>query len=168
MHLPSMHKIARMDSQYYKFTTLVVRYDKSNFQCEEQESFEDVLYIQLATILCSLSHFITLVVYRKKNSNIVQLIEYITNLATKKYVDFIIGDFNEDSLIEEPIKLSLQSIGFFSFSACVEKNYIRNAQNKISLSEVKVESVYFLDHMSGLYTETLHIIISIYLLKLHC
>lgn len=168
MHLPSMHKIARMDSQYYKFTSLVVRYDKSNFQCEEQESFEDVLYIQLATILCSLSHFITLVVYRKKNSNIVQLIEYITNLATKKYVDFIIGDFNEDSLIEEPIKLSLQSIGFFSFSACVEKNYIRNAQNKISLSEVKVESVYFLDHMSGLYTETLHIIISIYLLKLHC
>ena len=168
MHLPSMHKIARMDSQYYKFTTLVVRYDKSNFQCEEQESFEDVLYIQLATILCSLSHFITLVVYRKKNSNIVQLIEYITNLATKKYVDFIIGDFNEDSLIEEPIKLFLQSIGFFSFSACVEKNYIRNAQNKISLSEVKVESVYFLDHMSGLYTETLHIIISIYLLKLHC
>lgn len=168
MHLPSMHKIARMDSQYYKFTTLVVRYDKSNFQCEEQESFEDVLYIQLATILCSLSHFITLVVYRKKNSNIVQLIEYITNLATKKYVDFIIGDFNEDSLIEEPIKLSLQSIGFFSFSACVEKNYITNAQNKISLSEVKAESVYFLDHMSGLYTETLHIIISIYLLKLHC
>lgn len=168
MHLPSMHKIARMDSQYYKFTSLVMRYDKSNFQCEEQESFEDVLYIQLATILCSLSHFITLVVYRKKNSNIVQLIEYITNLATKKYVDFIIGDFNEDSLIEEPIKLSLQSIGFFSFSACVEKNYIRNAQNKISLSEVKVESVYFLDHMSGLYTETLHIIISIYLLKLHC
>ena len=163
-----MHKIARMDSQYYKFTTLVVRYDKSNFQCEEQESFEDVLYIQLATILCSLSHFITLVVYRKKNSNIVQLIEYITNLATKKYVDFIIGDFNEDSLIEEPIKLSLQSIGFFSFSACVEKNYITNAQNKISLSEVKAESVYFLDHMSGLYTETLHIIISIYLLKLHC
>lgn len=168
MHLPSMHKIARMDSQYYKFTTLVVRYDKSNFQCEEQESFEDVLYIQLATILCSLSHFITLVVYRKKNSNIVQLIEYITNLATKKYVDFIIGDFNEDSLTEEPIKLSLQSIGFFSFSACVEKNYITNAQNKISLSEVKAESVYFLDHMSGLYTETLHIIISIYLLKLHC
>ena len=168
MHLPSMHKIARMDSQYYKSTTLVVRYDKSNFQCEEQESFEDVLYIQLATILCSLSHFITLVVYRKKNSNIVQLIEYITNLATKKYVDFIIGDFNEDSLIEEPIKLSLQSIGFFSFSACVEKNYITNAQNKISLSEVKAESVYFLDHMSGLYTETLHIIISIYLLKLHC
>lgn len=168
MHLPSMHKIARMDSQYYKFTSLVMRYDKSNFQCEEQESFEDVLYIQLATILCSLSHFITLVVYRKKNSNIVQLIEYITNLATKKYVDFIIGDFNEDSLIEEPIKLSLQSIGFFSFSACVEKNYIRNAQNKISLSEVKAESVYFLDHMSGLYTETLHIIISIYLLKLHC
>ena len=168
MHLPSMHKIARMDSQYYKFTSLVMRYDKSNFQCEEQESFEDVLYIQLATILCSLSHFITLVVYRKKNSNIVQLIEYITNLATKKYVDFIIGDFNEDSLIEEPIKLSLQSIGFFSFSACVEKSYIRNAQNKISLSEVKVESVYFLDHMSGLYTETLHIIISIYLLKLHC
>ena len=168
MHLPSMHKIARMDSQYYKFTTLVVRYDKSNFQCEEQESFEDVLYIQLATILCSLSHFITLVVYRKKNSNIVQLIEYITNLATKKYVDFIIGDFNEDSLIEEPIKLFLQSIGFFSFSACVEKNYITNAQNKISLSEVKAESVYFLDHMSGLYTETLHIIISIYLLKLHC
>ena len=163
-----MHKIARMDSQYYKFTTLVVRYDKSNFQCEEQESFEDVLYIQLATILCSLSHFITLVVYRKKNSNIVQLIEYITNLATKKYVDFIIGDFNEDSLIEEPIKLFLQSIGFFSFSACVEKNYITNAQNKISLSEVKAESVYFLDHMSGLYTETLHIIISIYLLKLHC
>ena len=168
MHLPSMHKIARMDSQYYKFTSLVMRYDKSNFQCEEQESFEDVLYIQLATILCSLSHFITLVVYRKKNSNIVQLIEYITNLATKKYVDFIIGDFNEDSLIEEPIKLSLQSIGFFSFSACVEKNYITNAQNKISLSEVKAESVYFLDHMSGLYTETLHIIISIYLLKLHC
>ena len=168
MHLPSMHKIARMDGLYYKFTSLVVRYDKSNFQCEEQESFEDVLYIQLATILCSLSHFITLVVYRKKNSNIVQLIEYITNLATKKYVDFIIGDFNEDSLIEEPIKLSLQSIGFFSFSACVEKNYIRNAQNKISLSEVKVESVYFLDHMSGLYTETLYIIISIYLLKLHC
>ena len=163
-----MHKIARMDSQYYKFTTLVVRYDKSNFQCEEQESFEDVLYIQLATILCSLSHFITLVVYRKKNSNIVQLIEYITNLATKKYVDFIIGDFNEDSLIEEPIKLSLQSIGFFCFSACVEKNYITDAQNKISLSEVKAESVYFLDHMSGLYTETLHIIISIYLLKLHC
>lgn len=168
MHLPSMHKIARMDSQYYKFTSLVMRYDKSNFQCEEQESFEDVLYIQLTTILCNLSHFVTLVVYRKKNSNIVQLIEYITNLATKKYVDFIIGDFNEDSLIEEPIKLSLQSIGFFSFSACVEKNYIRNAQNKISLSEVKVESVYFLDHMSGLYTETLHIIISIYLLKLHC
>ena len=163
-----MHKIARMDSQYYKFTSLVVRYDKSNFQCEEQESFEDVLYIQLTTILSNLSHFITLVVYRKKNSNIVQLIEYITNLATKKYVDFIIGDFNEDSLIEEPIKLSLQSIGFSSFSACVEKNYIRNAQNKISLSEVKVESVYFLDYMSGLYTETLHIIISIYLLKLHC
>ena len=168
MHLPSMHKIARMDSQYYKFTTLVVRYDKSNFQCEEQESFEDILYIQLTTILCNLSHFITLVVYRKKNSNIVQLIEYITNLATKKYVDFIIGDFNEDSLIEEPIKLSLQSIDFFSFSACVEKNYIRNAQNKISLSEVKVESVYFLDHMSGLYTETLQIIISICLLKLYC
>ena len=40
-----MYKNARIDSQYYKFTSLVVLYDKSNFECEEQESFEDVLYI---------------------------------------------------------------------------------------------------------------------------
>ena len=57
-----MYKTVRIDSQYYKFTGLVVLYDKSNFKCEEQESFEDVRNIQLTTILCKLNHFIILVV----------------------------------------------------------------------------------------------------------
>ena len=45
IHLPGMYKNARIDSQCYNFISLVVLYDKSNFECEEQESFEDVLYI---------------------------------------------------------------------------------------------------------------------------
>ena len=114
-----MYKIVRIDSQYYKFTGLVVIYDKSNFKCEEQESFEDVRNIQLTTILWKLNHFIILVVYKENNLHIVQFVGYITNSATKKYVDFIIGEFNEDSLNEGPIKLSLQSVAFFKLFQCL-------------------------------------------------
>ena len=64
-----------------------------------------------------------------------------------KHVDLILRDFNEDSISEGPIKISLQSLGFSQLvseatdnrSACLDRIYIRNTQNKFSCFEVRME-----------------------------
>ena len=52
------------------------------------------------------------IVYRKNNSNITQFVGYISYVVIAKHTDFILGDFNEDSFSDGPIKISLQSLGF--------------------------------------------------------
>ena len=71
-----------------------------------------MIYIKFTTILCNPSNFSTLVVYRERNSNIEQFVEYIVYLAITKYIDLMLGDFNEDSISEGTIEISLQSVGF--------------------------------------------------------
>ena len=78
----------------------------------EQENFDGVIYFKFTTILCNPSNFSTLVVYRERNSNIEQFVEYIVYLAITKYIDLMLGDFNEDSISEGTIEISLQSVGF--------------------------------------------------------
>ena len=53
-----------------------------------------------------------LIVYRNNNSNMVQFVEFITYLVITKHVDFILGDFNEDSFNDGPIKIPLQYLSF--------------------------------------------------------
>ena len=89
-----------------------------------------------------------LVVYRKNNSNIEQFVGYITYLAINKDVDLILEYFNEESISEDPIKISLQSL-YFSLlvseathirGACLDHIYVRHTQNKFPYFEVKVEN----------------------------
>ena len=79
-----------------------------------------------------------LVLYRKINLNIAEFVGYVTYLAITKHVDLIVGDFNEDSLLNKrPITTSLQSLGFTRIvsepthiqGACLDHIYIRNNQN---------------------------------------
>ena len=76
--IPSVHEIVKNDGQFDKFKSLAVLYNIQNFKCLEQESFNDVLYIKLATSICNLIDFSMLIVYRKNNSNIEQFVGYIT------------------------------------------------------------------------------------------
>ena len=87
------------------------QYFKTNKKCLEQESFNSVLYIKLATSICNTSDFSMLIVYKKNNSNIAQFVGYITYLAIGKHIDFI-SDFNDDYFRDELINISLQSLGF--------------------------------------------------------
>ena len=78
---------------------------KISFTCLEQENYNVVVYIKFATTLSSLNQFSMLVLYRKNNSNIAEFVGYVIYLAITKHVDLILGDFNEDSLLNErPIK----------------------------------------------------------------
>ena len=106
-----------------------------------------------------------LVLYRKINSNI----RYVTYLAITKHVHLLLGDFNEDSLLNErPITTSFQSLGFTQivsepthiWGACLDHIYIRNNQNSFSNFDVLLNSVYFSDHGSiVLYYENWMVII---------
>ena len=54
-----------------------------------------------------------LVLYRKINSNIAEFVGYVAYLVITKHIDLILGDFNEDSLLNKrPITTSSQSLGF--------------------------------------------------------
>ena len=72
----STYEIGRNDDQFDKFKSLAVLYNKHNFKCLEQENFDGVIYIKFSTNPCNLSNFnfSMLVVYRKTNSNIAQLL----------------------------------------------------------------------------------------------
>ena len=79
------------------------------------------------------------------------------HLAITKHVDLILGDFNEDSLLNErPITTSLQSLGFTQIvsepthirGACLDHIYIRNNQNNFPNFDVLLNSVYVSDHDS--------------------
>ena len=98
-----------------------------------------------------------LVLHRKINSNIAEFVGYVTYLAITKHVDLILGDFNEDSLLNErPITTSLQSLGFTQIvsepthirGACLDHIYIRNNQTSFPNFDVLLNSVYFSDHDS--------------------
>ena len=69
----------------------------------------------------------------------------------------ILGDFNEDSLLNErPITTSLQSLGFTQivsepthiWGACLDHIYIRNNRKSFPNFDVLRNSVYFSDHGS--------------------
>ena len=109
--LPNAYEIVRNDGQFDKFKRLAVLYSKQNFKCLGRECFNGVLYIKLATSICSLSDFIMLIVYRKKNLNIIKFVGHITYVVITKHVDFTLR-FNEDSFNDGPRKVSLQSLGF--------------------------------------------------------
>ena len=76
------------------------------------------------------------------------------HLAITKHVDLILGDFNEDSLLNErPITTSSQSLGFtqiVSEPTHVQGDhiYIRNNQNSLPNFDVLLNSVYFSHHDS--------------------
>ena len=98
-----------------------------------------------------------LVLYRKINSNIAKFVRYVTYLAITKHAHLILGDFNEDSLLnEKPIATSLHSLGFAQIvskptyiqGACLDNIYIRNNQNSFPSFDVLLNSVYFSDHDS--------------------
>ena len=58
--------MARNDDQFGKFKNLAVLYNKQNFKCLEQESFNGVLYYsKLVTSICNLHDFSMLIIYRK-------------------------------------------------------------------------------------------------------
>ena len=58
-------------------------------------------------MLSSLNQFSIPVLYRKINSNVAEFVGYVTYLAITKHVDLFLGDFNEDSLLNErPITTS--------------------------------------------------------------
>ena len=109
VYLPHI-KLLKMINEIDKLKTLAVLYAENKFTCLEQESFDAVLYIKLATTLCNFLQFNMLVLYRKNNSNIAQFDGYVTT----KHFDLIVGDFNEHFLNEELIIISLQSLGLKS------------------------------------------------------
>ena len=75
--------------------------------------YNSVLYIKFVATVSSLNQFSMLVLYRKINSDISEFVGYVTYLAIAKHANLILGDFNEDSsLNERPITTSLQSLGF--------------------------------------------------------
>ena len=79
--IATVYEIVRNYDQFDKFKSLAVHYNKQNFKCLEKESFNDVLYIKLATSICNLSDFSIWIVHRRNNSIIAQFFEYITYLA---------------------------------------------------------------------------------------
>ena len=132
------YQITKNDDEIDKFKSIAVFYNKNSFTCLEQENYNAVLCIKFATTLSSLNQFSMLVLYRKINSNIAEFVGYVTYLAITKHVDLIVGDFNEDSLLNKrPITTSLQSLGFTRIvsepthiqGACLDHIYIRNNQN---------------------------------------
>ena len=58
-------------------------------------------YIKYAPTQGSLNQFSMLVLYKKINSNIADFLRYVTHLVITKHVNFIWGDFNKDSLLNE-------------------------------------------------------------------
>ena len=120
-------------------------------------NYNAVLYIKFSTTLNSLNQFRMLVLYRKINSNIAEFAGYVTDSAITKHVDLILGDFDEDSLLNErPITTSLQALGFAQIvsepthirSACLDQIYIRNNQDNFPNFDVLLNGVYFSDHDS--------------------
>ena len=155
--IPTTYQIIRNDDETDKFKSIAELYNKNNFTCLEQENYNAVFYIKFATALSSLNQFSMLVLYRKINSNIAEFVRYLTYLAITKHVDLILGDFNEDFLLNErPITTSLQSLGFTQIvsepthirGACLDHIYIRNNQNSFPNFDVLLNSVYFSDHDS--------------------
>ena len=138
--ISTAYEIVRNAGQFDKFKSFSVLYNKQNFNFLEQESFNGLLYIKLDTRICYLSDFSMLIVYRKNNSNIAQFVGYITYLTITKHVDFVLGDFNEGSFSDGPIKISLQSLGFSQVvseatqirGSCLDQIYIKDARNKFS------------------------------------
>ena len=136
--ISTTYQIIRKDDEIDKFKSIAVLYNKNSFTCLEQENYNAVLYIKFATTLSSLNQFSMLVLYRKNDSNIAEFVGYVIYLAITKHVDLILGDFNEDSLLNErPITTSFQSLGFTQivsepthiWGACLDHIYIRNNQN---------------------------------------
>ena len=151
--IPTTYQIIRNADEIDKFKSIAVLYNKRSFTCLEQDNYNPVLYIKFA----SLNQFSMLVLYRKINSNIAEFVGYVTYLAITKHVDLILGDFNEDSLLNErPITTSLQSLGFTQIvsepthirGACLDHIYIRNNQNSFPNFDVLLNRVYFSDHDS--------------------
>ena len=111
--IPTTYQIIRNDDEIDKFKSITVLYKKNSFTCLEQEYYIAVLYIKFVATLISLNQFSMLVLYRKTNSNIAEFVGYVTYLVITKHVDLILGDFIDDSLLNErPITTSLQSLGF--------------------------------------------------------
>ena len=151
--IPTTYQIIRNDDEIDKFKSIAVLYNKRSFTCLDQDNYNPVLYIELV----SLNQFSMLVLYRKINSNIAEFVGYVTYLAITKHVDLILGDFNEDSLLNErPITTSLQSLGFTQIvsepthirGACLDHIYIKNNQNNFPNFDVLLNSVYVSDHDS--------------------
>ena len=116
-----------------------------------------MLNIKFATTLSSLNQFSMLVLYGKTNLNIAGFVRYVIYLAITKHVNLILGDFNEDSLLNErPLTTSLQSLGFTQmvselthiWGACFDHIYIENDQNSFPNFDVLLKSIYFSDHDS--------------------
>ena len=59
---------------------------------------QTVLNFWNGTNLCYLSQFSMVLVLRKNNSNIAQIVQYIKYLVTIKHIDFFNIDFDEFSL----------------------------------------------------------------------
>ena len=135
--IPFTYQIIRNDDVIDKFKSIAVLYNKNSFNCLEQEHYNAVLYIKFATTLSSLKQFNTLVLYQKINSNIAKFVVYVTYLAISKHADLILGDINEDSLLNErPITTLLQSLGFTQivseptriWDVCLDHIYIRSTK----------------------------------------
>ena len=152
--IPTTYQNIRNDDETDKFKSIAVLHNKNSFTCLEQENYHAVLYIKFATTLSSLNQFSMLVLYRKINSNLADFVGYVTYLVITKHVDLILGDFNEDSLLNErPITTSSQSLGFtqiVSEPTHVQGDhiYIRNNQNSLPNFDVLLNSVYFSHHDS--------------------
>ena len=155
--IPTTYQIIRNDDGIDKLKSIAVLYNKNSFTCLEQDNYNAVLYIKFSTMLSSVNQFIMLVLYRKINSNIAEFVGYVTYLAIAKYVDSILDDFDEDSLLNErSITTSLQYLGFtliasepaHIWGACLDHIYIRNNQNGFPNFDVLLNSVYFSDHDS--------------------
>ena len=131
--MPSSYEIARNDNKFENSKNMVLLYNKQKFKCLEQKSFGGVLS-KLAASSCNLSHFCMLIVHKKNNSNTAQCVGNITHLVTTKHLDFILGDFNEDSFNDVLVKISLQSLGFSHVvsetthirGSCLEQSDIKN------------------------------------------
>ena len=105
---------------------------------------ERELYIKLATTLYNLSHFSMLVTSTSGNSYIAQFTEYITDPATRKHVDFNLGDFNKNIFNCGSIKILLQFLGFsqaFSEAAHIIVFYL----NQIHTKQAQVKLVCYSD-----------------------
>ena len=164
--IPTTYQIIRNDDETDKFKSIAELYNKNNFTCLEQENYNAAFYIKFATALSSLNQFSMLVLYRKINSNIAEFVRYLTYLAITKHVGLILGDFNEDSLLNErSIKTSLQSLGFTQI--VFEPTYIRglddidirNNQNSFPNFDVLLDSFSFSDHDSIILFLTLALVL---------